>query len=284
MPPVAARVAVIIPCHRDGPLVAEAVRSVQEDEPVELVVVDDASPDEATHAVLAELERDGVRVLRHEENRGTGRTRMTGLAATSAPFVYPLDGDDLALPGVLERMVDVLELMDTEVAACVGDIDEFGGRKLVRCVPATLDPYRVAYTNEYPVTALFRRTAVEAAGGWTPVFDGQVGYEDWNLWMALAERGERIVHVGTPGYRRRLHGGRLGSASLANHRQNYEAMRRAHPRLFADLSEHRRASDLPLPRKLLYPLLYGARPRVPLERRIKPWFDRLGLWTRSAKR
>jgi glycosyltransferase involved in cell wall biosynthesis len=283
MPPVGPRVAVIIPCHRDGTLVAEAVRSVQEDEPVELVVVDDASPDETTHAVLAELERTGVRILRHEENRGTGRTRMTGLAATSAPFVYPLDGDDLALTGVLARMADALE-RDTQAAACVGDVHEFGQRELVRRTPVTLDPYRVAYTNEYPVTALFRRSAIEAAGGWEPVYDGQVGYEDWSLWMALAERGERIVHLGSTGYRRRLHAGRLGSASVENHRANYAGMRRAHPRLFADLNEHRRASELPLRRKLLYPVLYGARPRVPLERRLKPWFDRLGLWTRSERR
>ena len=273
----------IIPCHRDGPLVAEAVRSIEEDEPVELVVVDDASPDASTKTVLEELERAGVRVLRHDANRGTGHSRMTGLAATSAPFVYPLDADDLALPGVLARMADALE-REPLAAACVGDISEFGDRQLVRRTPATLDPFRVAYTNEYPVTALFRRSAIEAVGAYGPVYEGQLGYEDWNLWMGLAERGERIVHIGSPGYRRRRHGGRLGTVSVTRHRENYAAMRAAHPQLFARLGEHRRASDLPLPRKLLYPVLYGARPRVPFERWLKPWFDRLGLWTRSEKR
>jgi hypothetical protein len=208
---------------------------------------------------------------------------MTGLRSTTAPFVYPLDADDLAIPGVLAMMADVLE-QDPRAAACVGDIEEFGDHELVRRIPKQLDPYRVAYTNEYPVTALFLRESVEEAGGWRPLSTEQVGYEDWNLWMSLAERGERIVHIGSPGYRRRMHGVTFGAQSLAHHRRNYEAMRRAHRDLFARLPEHRRASDLPKSRKLLYPLVYGRRAQIPLERTLKPWFDRLGLWTRAEGR
>jgi hypothetical protein len=208
---------------------------------------------------------------------------MTGLGATSAPLVYPLDADDLAIPGVLAKMADALERTPA-AAACVGDIAEFGDRELVRRTPARLDPFRVAYTNEYPVTALFRRSAIEAAGGYRPVYDGQVGYEDWNLWMSLAERGEQIVHIGSPGYRRRLHGVRLSHSALARHRENYAAMRSAHARLFAQLPAHRGASDLSPARRLLYPVIYGARPRVPFEQRLKPWFDRLGVWTRAQRR
>jgi len=73
--------------------------------------------------------------------------------ATSAPYVYPLDADDLALPGVLARMADRLDA-DSGAVACVGDIAEFGDHELVREIPARLDPYRVALTNEYPITAM----------------------------------------------------------------------------------------------------------------------------------
>ena len=51
------RVAVIIPCFNDGPLVREAVESVVEDEPIEIVVVDDASTDRTTVALLDEANR-----------------------------------------------------------------------------------------------------------------------------------------------------------------------------------------------------------------------------------
>jgi glycosyltransferase involved in cell wall biosynthesis len=273
------RVAVIIPCYSEGPLVAEAVHSVQEDEPVEIVVVDNASPDAETRETLQELEREGVPVLRHSANLGPAHARTSGLDATSAPFVCPLDGDDLVIPGNLARMADVLE-SDAGAAACIGDIVEFGDHELVRRVPGRLDPYRVAYTNEYPVTALFRRSAIEEARAWQPL-DGLNGYEDWRAWMALAERGERIVHIGGPGYRRRLHGQRLNHAARTRHRANYERMRREHPVLFSRLPELRRSSDLSRLNRVLYPVLYGARAEVPLERYLKPWFDRFGIWTRA---
>src|SRR4051794_19401338 len=273
------RVAVLIPCHGEGPLVAEAVASVTEEEPVEIVVVDDASPDAATREALARL--DGARVIRLERNSGVGLARTRALEESSAPFVYPLDGDDLAIPGVLARMADLLEA-HPEADACVGDIVEFGDHELVRRIPDTLDPYRVALTNDYPITALYRREAVAAIGAWRPYYEHQ-GYEDWNVWMGLAERGSRVVHLGGPGYRRRLHGERLNQLARTRHAERYAAMRRAHPGLFARLPEHRRASDLSLPRKLLYPLLYGARAEIPFERRIKPWLDRLGIWTRAAR-
>jgi glycosyltransferase involved in cell wall biosynthesis len=275
------RVSVIITCHGEGGLVAEAVHSIREHEPIELVIVDDASADAATQQTLELLEREGLRVLRQKTNSGVASARMTGLGATSAPFVYPLDADDQALPGVLTHMADTLE-REPEAAACVGDIVEFGDYRLLRETPPRLDPYRVAYTNEYPITALFRRSAIEAVGGWRRLGDHQ-GYDDWNLWMGLAECGERIVHLGGPGYRRRLHGTRLNHKARAHHSYLYARMREAHPELFAHLKEHRRASDLSPLRKRLYPILFGARAEIPFQRLLKPWCDRVGFGTRARR-
>ena len=274
------RVAVIIPCHGEGSLIAEAVASIQEPEPVHIVIVDDASPDDETRQTLSELEAAGAEVLRLTENRGVGRARMQALERTTSRYVFPLDADDLAEPGALSAMADRLDA-DPGVVACVGDILEFGDSTLVRAVPPWLDPYRVAYTNEYPISALFRRDALEAVGGWYRAWTSQQGYEDWNLWMALAERRSRIAHLGPGviGYRRRLHGSRLNAEAKRRHAEIYRAMRDDHRDLFGSIAEHRRRSDLSLTRKLLYPMVYGARAEVPFERRIKPWLDRLGLWT-----
>ena len=272
------RVAVLIPCHGEGSLLAEAVASVQEDEDVEIVVVDDASPDEETKRVLDGLD---ARVIRLEENIGVGRARTTAFEVSTAPYVYPLDADDLAIPGVLKRMADLLDA-DPGAAACVGDVEEFGDAEVTRRTPPRLDPYRVALTNEFPVTAMFRREPVAAVGAWRPYYE-HPGYEDWNLWMGLAERGERIIPLLAPAYRRRLHGERMNQIARARHAERYAAMKRAHPKLFAELKEHRRNSDLPPLKKALYPLVYGARAEIPFERQIKPWFDRLGIWTRAAR-
>jgi glycosyltransferase involved in cell wall biosynthesis len=277
------RVAVIVPCFDDGATLEEAVASVHQNEPVELVIVDDGSADPATCRILERLQSAGVRVVRHERNRGLIEARMTGLAATSAPFVLPLDADDCVIAGAIESMADALEA-DPGAAACCGDYEEFGESKLVRAVPEQLDPYRIAYTNEYPVTSLFRRTVLEEVNAWRHDGSELPSYEDWHLWMKLAGRGARIVHLG-PGrvtYRRRLHPGqraRMLDIGKAQHRRIYRQLRAANPELFERLREHRRVSPLSPLRKLAYPLVYGGRVRLPFERRVKRLLDRAGIWT-----
>jgi glycosyltransferase involved in cell wall biosynthesis len=271
-----ARVVVIIPCYRDGVLAKEAVGSIREDEPVEVVVVDDHSTDPETRTALTELEADGVTVVRHEHNRGPAEARASGIRASAAPFVFPLDADDHAVEGALARMADALDA-NPEAGVCFGDYVEFGESELVRAVPAGLDPYRLAYTNEYPISSMFRRSLLEEVGAWPTM----LGYEDWHLWMTLAERGTEAVHLGAgiPTYRRRLHGDRLLTASKDVHPQLYARLRTDHPRLFANLPAYRDRSELSRARKLLYPVVYGARRRHRWERSVKSLLDRLGVWT-----
>jgi glycosyltransferase involved in cell wall biosynthesis len=270
------RVAVVIPCFNDGPLVPEAVGSVAEAEPVEIVVVDDGSTDPATIDTLRRLEENGVSVL-HQANTGLAGARMAGVRATDAPYVFNLDADDLAVSGSLATMADRLDAAP-DAAVCFGNYSEFGDVELTRLVPERLDGFRVAYANEYPVSALFRRRDLLALGGWRP---HAPGYEDWSLWMALAEYDRQAIHAGADvlTFRRRLHGERMLTAAKRRHRALYRALRSSHPQLFANIAARRRQSDMPVHRKLLYPIVYGGRPRFAFERKVKAWLDRVGVWT-----
>jgi glycosyltransferase involved in cell wall biosynthesis len=272
------RIAVVIPCFDDAATLPETIASLDGAEPVEIVVSDDGSTDPATLEYLAALEAEGrphLQVLRTDENTGPGGARMRGVRATTAEYIYPLDADDLAVAPSLTIMADLLDA-DPGAAACAGDYVEFGAQRNHRTVPAGLDPFRVAYVNEYPITALFRRSVLLETGGWRPV----AGYEDWDLWMTLAERGERVLHAG-PGvvtYRRRMHDGRRLSRSKRRHRALYRAMRDRHPALFARLPEARRTTTLSPVRRVLYPILYGDRNRYGFEITLRRAFDRVGLF------
>lgn len=270
------RIAVLIPCYRDGALAAQAVASIDESEPVEIAVIDDASNDASTEVQLAGLEGNGVIVVRQDRNTGPAGARISGLEATTAPYVFPLDADDLAVPGVLAAMADRLD-EHPEAVVCYGDYVEFGETELLRGVPDEIDPYRLAYTNEYPVSAMFRRAALESIGRWP----GMRAYEDWHVWMTFAERGLPGVHLGAgaPTYRRRLHGHRLLTAAKTHHAELYGRLRHDHPRLFAELGEHRRRSPMSRPRRLLYPVVYGSRRRWRWEVQVKRLLDRAGVWT-----
>ena len=91
------RVTVLIPCLNDGELIGETLTSLLQDHDLEIVIIDDASTDQATLETLRGLEAEGLTVVWREENGGVARARADGLEASSAPYVYPLDADDVTI-------------------------------------------------------------------------------------------------------------------------------------------------------------------------------------------
>jgi glycosyltransferase involved in cell wall biosynthesis len=279
------RVTVIVPCYNDGRTLPQTLASIDEPEEIEVVVVDDGSSDPDTLSLLSSLEDDGVRVIHHEVNKGLPEARNTGLAATTGRFVFPLDSDDMAVSGSLAKMADVLDGRP-DAAACYGDWIEFGeAGERERQVPRRFDPYLIAFRNRYPVASMFRRTTLERTGGWHKV-GGNVGYEDWNLWMSIAENHEPVVFVdGVLAIRYRIHGARMLVQATSNHGELYEALKRNHPKLFAELPELRRHSILPPWQRLLYPHLFAARQPRGIKRRIQVSLARVAsLFGRTSSR
>jgi glycosyltransferase involved in cell wall biosynthesis len=248
--PSAPRVAVVIPCHNDGEFLADALGSLADQEPCEVVVVDDGSDVPGTLAILDRLERDGVRVV-HQANQGLSAARMTGVASSFAPYVHPLDADDRLPPGALTRLADRLDA-DPRADAAWGDYEIFGRR---RCrVPSadSLDPWRITYVDEIPGTSLVRRTRLLEVGGW----DMGSGYEDWDLWMKLAEAGASGVHVPEVTLSYREHATpRMYRQSLARTTELRAGLAARRHRLFAERRRNWRHSRSSLGVKLLFPLV-----------------------------
>lgn len=105
-------VSVVVPCYRYGRYLPAAVASAL-DQPgvdVEVVVVDDASPDDSADVARALAAADPrVRVLVHERNLGHIRTYNDGLALARGDYVSLLSADDLLAPGALTRAAALLE-------------------------------------------------------------------------------------------------------------------------------------------------------------------------------
>jgi glycosyltransferase involved in cell wall biosynthesis len=258
---------VIVPCHDDGPLAVEAVASVRaHPEPVELVVIDDGSTEPETAAALDRLRSEGVEVIR-QENTGLGGARMTGVANTTAPYLFPLDSDDLLEPGSLTALADALDA-DAEAGFAWGDYVLFGDYEGRYRSPRAFLPWSLTYVNQYPVTSLIRRSALHEAGGWQ-----MRAYEDWDLWLGFVERGIGGVRVDGIVYRRRLHGSsRLLAGARARHQQIYAELQARHPTVFAQRGELRRRESPGLLKRALYPIVFGRRAVVPF--RLEAWLQR----------
>ncbi|WP_460807831.1 glycosyltransferase family 2 protein [Micromonospora zhanjiangensis] len=93
-------VSVVIPCYNYGHYLPECVHSVlsQSGVEVDVLIVDDASPDGSAE-VARELSADPrVRLIAHRENRGHIATYNEGLAAVDGEYVVLLSADDLLSP------------------------------------------------------------------------------------------------------------------------------------------------------------------------------------------
>jgi glycosyltransferase involved in cell wall biosynthesis len=253
---------VIIPCFDDGATLREAVDSAREQERIdELVVVDDGSRDAATLAVFESLEGDGVRVV-HRQNGGLGRARMTGVEVTTSEYLFPLDADDRLRPGALAALGRALDA-DPSLSLVWGDYELFGERSFRQQTADELDGWQITYQNDLPASALVRRQALLAAGGW----ELRGGYEDWDLWMALAERGARGRRIPIVAYDYRQHGRRMLADSAERHLEILRQLRQRHPQLFRNRRTAWRTSNAPMPLRLALPLL-AAMPLTPTQRRL----------------
>lgn len=100
------RVAVVIAAYNVAETIRQAIESaLQQPETTEVVVVDDASLD-GTADIADTLARHDSRILviRNKQNSGPAKARNVAIAATSAPFIAILDGDDMFLPGRFASM------------------------------------------------------------------------------------------------------------------------------------------------------------------------------------
>src|SRR4029078_13196614 len=95
----------------------------------QIIVVDDASPDDETQAALARLEKDGdVTGVPRDEQRGPSAARNRGIEAATSAYVLFLDADDLLLPEAIEELLGQLEVAPDDVAFAYPNALHFGNR------------------------------------------------------------------------------------------------------------------------------------------------------------
>jgi len=113
---------ILLPVYGVEPYIAACAASIlsQADEGVELVFVDDASPDGCA-SLLAELQTahpDRVRLLRHESNLGISAARNSLLDAARGDYLWFIDPDDLMEPVALTELKAIIDAQAPDWLMC----------------------------------------------------------------------------------------------------------------------------------------------------------------------
>jgi hypothetical protein len=188
---------VVIPCYNYGEFVGGAVKSAyqaSQAHAIEVIVVDDASPDDDTQRALESLkaEHPAIRIVRQPANAGVAKARNAGLGFVRSRYVIFLDADDELAPRALDLMIDALD-SDPALGVAYGRLKIMGG-DVQAWPPATFAYERqIRGDNQIPTCAMMRTGDVKRIGGYDATMTPA---EDADLFTRL------ISH--TPRYPRRV--------------------------------------------------------------------------------
>jgi hypothetical protein len=169
--------------------------------PAQVVLVQDGPVPDVLSSTIAELVATSPVPVDHvviEENLGLGPALDRGLAACAHEIVARMDADDVSMPTrfaeqvpVVEAGADIVGSGLLEFGSCV---DEVVGR---RTPPTDPDEIRRVIRFRDPFnhpTVVYRRSAVQAAGGYTDM----ALMEDYLLFARMLDAGARPANLAEP--------------------------------------------------------------------------------------
>jgi len=189
-------VSVVIPTYNASGTILRALESVwrQDYEPMEVIVVDDASTDETRNKVESRA-GGAVQLIMLDRNAGASAARNIGIEAARGEYVAFLDADDEWLLGKIRKQVDLIEsdpkiyLVTCDQITVIDGIRTVYTDSVFEPMVCGAEAWRalLAYSFIDTSCVMARRKALLEVGGFD---DRLVVAEDQDLWIKLALRGE----------------------------------------------------------------------------------------------
>jgi hypothetical protein len=162
----------------------------------EIIVVEDHSTDgsrDVLRSYLSEHPDVPMLLLAKDANGGLAAARNTGFDHARAPFVMVIDADNHVHPRCLRALADALST-DPDAGAAYGILEDFGAQRGLRSALAW-DVERLCRANYIDAQAMLRRDVWRDLGGYRDEDDHVFGWEDWDLWLRLADSGRHAALV-----------------------------------------------------------------------------------------
>ncbi|HEY5668172.1 MAG TPA: glycosyltransferase family 2 protein [Candidatus Saccharimonadales bacterium] len=184
-------VSVVIPAYNYGKYITETIDSVlaQQYTNIEIVVIDDGSSDN-TAAVVASY-GDKVRYI-YQENRGLSAARNAGMQQAQGDYIVFCDADDKLHPDFIARTMKALNTHSDAAFAYTQQQYFEASNDVTKFPPYNLE--RLKQGNFIPACVLFRSSIIR-----NYAYDTHfMSWEDWDMYLTLAEHGLHGVLVDEP--------------------------------------------------------------------------------------
>lgn len=169
--------------------------------PAQVVLVQDGPVgDDLAAAIHRVVGESPVPVMHHaiDENVGLARALETGLGLCEHEIVARMDADDISLPERFARQLPVIEGGVDLVGTGMFEFLDDGGAIVARRTPRTghdeISRYARFHDPFSHPTVMYRRTAVERAGGYQPL--GLM--EDYWLFARMIHAGASVENLAEP--------------------------------------------------------------------------------------
>lgn len=243
-------ISVVVPIYGHYDYLEGCINSiaVQGDVSLELICIDDASPDPRVTALMTSLKDrlPGLRIIQQASNQGISEVQNIAVEAARGQFIAFLDCDDELAQNALEviereinRHKDVdyffTDRIDIDESGKIVRTSQYGGYDWIKF--HSQDNIRNDLLDGMIASHLkvIRREAYQAAGGCNSAFSG---VQDWDLALRMAEC-YRFHYIPLSLYKHRVHSASVTRSDLVAQFRKTNVLRRD----FADRWIWRTAAD-----------------------------------------
>ncbi|MBQ7288602.1 MAG: glycosyltransferase [Clostridia bacterium] len=204
-------ITVIVPVYKVEPYLERCVKSVinQTYENLEIILVDDGSPDNCGNMCDAFAKQDPrIRVV-HKENGGLSSARNAGLDVATGKYIGFVDSDDWIEPDMYAQLYSLLSLHNVKIAACGFRCDFPSGKTVYinRDYPANKEIEVFSKTDALRELILARKITnsvcdklFEKSLFQTFRFTQGIVNEDFEMMPLCVEAAESVVFCPSPFY------------------------------------------------------------------------------------
>jgi len=189
-------VSIIITCYNLGEYLEEAIESIKKypnSDQYEVILVNDGSTDVKTNAILERIVlNDKTIQYINQPNLGLAKARNNGITQANGKYIIPLDADNKLRPEFIAKTISILD-NSQDIDIVHGNAQNFGNKTNVWISKPFYFP-EMLLNNYIDACAGFRKKTWEELGGYDenmPV----MGFEDWDLWLRMANSGCKFEYV-----------------------------------------------------------------------------------------